>query len=56
MSLSKTVTVEPLAVVLMTLPQFVEVLSTELTVSEKVNAIEVVVPRVPADTKRPEFR
>ena len=45
MSLSNTVTVEPLAWVLMTLPQLVDVLSTELTVSENVNTIEVAVPR-----------
>ena len=53
MSLSKTVTVEPLTVVLMTLPQLVAVLSTELTVSEKVKTIEVAVPRGPCRHSTP---
>ena len=53
MSLSNTVTAEPLAVVLMTLPQLVDVLSTELTVSENVNTIEVAVPSAPCRHSTP---
>ena len=53
MSLSNTVTVEPLAVVLMTLPQLVDVLSTELTVSENVKTMLVAVPRAPCRHSTP---